>query len=213
MILEFPEVFSNTGRKIEMLRMFGFKFDQPFSLLGVGFPPGSAFLIFATVMFCLVGLGVVALRRSMFGRRLVAMRDSPAACATLGVNLLRTKLAVFGLSAAIAGFAGEIAGIHYGNVQSTNFSMLEGLPYLLLLVVGGVGVVSGAVFGAATFQVFTAFLPSVWFPTSKVVQWWSKIGPGLAGVGIARQPEGVIPQVSHDIREKRRRKQAEDVAT
>jgi hypothetical protein len=64
--------------------------------------------------------------------------------------------------------------------------------------------VSGAVFGASTLQIFTKFLPTVWFPNTKVIQWWSKIGPGLAGVGIARQPEGVIPQVGHDLREKRR---------
>ena len=206
-IFDLPEVFSNSGRKIVPLSMFGFSFDKAFTILGVDFPAGSAFLIFATFLFGAVGLGVVALRRSIFGRRLVAMRDSPAACATLGVNLLATKLAVFGLSAAIAGFAGAVLAIHFGSAQSTNFAMLEGLPYLLLLVVGGVGVVSGAVFGATVFQVFTAFLPNVWFPTTKIVQWWSKVGPGLAGVGIARQPEGVIPQVGHDLREKRRLKQ------
>jgi len=204
-IFDLPEVFSNSGRKIVPLEMFGYSFDQPFTILGVDFPAGAGFLIFATFLFCAMGLSVVALRRSIFGRRLVAMRDSPAACATLGVNLLATKLAVFGLSAAIAGFAGAVLAIHYGSAQSTNFAMLEGLPYLLLLVVGGVGVVSGAVFGATVFQVFTAFLPSVWFPTTKVVQWWSKVGPGLAGVGIARQPEGVIPQVGHDLRERRRK--------
>jgi ABC-type branched-subunit amino acid transport system permease subunit len=59
-------------------------------------------------VFLAIGVGVVALRRSAFGRRLVAMRDSPAACATLGVNLFFTKLAVFGISAAIA--SDELAG-------------------------------------------------------------------------------------------------------
>jgi len=207
-VFNFPEVFSNTGRKIEMLSLFGQKLDEPFTLLGIEFGTSAGFLIFATAMFCIVGLGVIAIRRGPFGRRLVAMRDSPAACATLGVNLLATKLAVFGLSAGIAGFAGAIAGVHYGNVQGTNFAMLEGLPYLLLLVVGGVGVVSGAIFGAAALQIFTAFLPSVWFPNSEPIRWWSRIGPGLAGIGIARQPEGVIPQVGHDLREKRSAKQA-----
>jgi branched-chain amino acid transport system permease protein len=206
-IFDLPEVFSNSGRAIVPLKMFGYTFDQPFTILGIDFPAGAGFLIFATFLFCAMGTAVVALRRSIFGRRLIAMRDSPAACATLGVNLLATKLAVFALSAAIAGFAGAVLAIHYGSAQSTNFAMLEGLPYLLLLVVGGVGVVSGAVFGATVFQVFTAFLPAVWFPTTKLVQWWSKVGPGLAGVGIARQPEGVIPQVGHDLREKRRFKQ------
>jgi ABC-type branched-subunit amino acid transport system permease subunit len=101
--------------------------------------------------------------------------------------------------------AGAVAGVHYGNVQTTNFAMLEGLPYLLLAVVGGVAVVSGTIFGAATFQIFTAFLPNAWFPTSEIVKWWSRLGPGLSGVAIARQPEGVIPQVGHDVRERCRK--------
>lgn len=217
-IFDFPEVFSNTGRKIEPFGLFGQRLDKPFEVLGIDFGAGAGFLIFATALFCIIGLGVVALRRGPFGRRLVAMRDSPAACATLGVNLLTTKLAVFGLSAAIAGFAGVIAGVHYGNVQSTNFAMLEGLPYLLLVVVGGVAVVSGAVFGSAVFQIFTVFLPNVWFPNVNInifgwvkfnlFQLWGRLAPGLAGIGIARQPEGVIPQVGHDLRERRRKKGA-----
>ena len=69
--------------------------------------------------------------------------------------------------------------------------------------VGGIGVVSGAVFGASVFQIFTAFLPNAWFPNVEPIQWWSRIGPGLAGIGIARQPEGVIPQVGHDLRERK----------
>jgi branched-chain amino acid transport system permease protein len=212
-VFNFPEVFSNTGRKVEPISLFGQHLDKPFTLLGINFSESAGFLLFATFLFCLVGFGVVALRRGRFGRRLVAMRDSPAACATLGVNLLATKLAVFGLSAAIAGFAGAIAGVHFGNIQTTNFDLLmglegAGLAVLLLLVVGGVGVVSGAVFGSTVLLLFTKFLPIVWFANVKPVQWWSKVGPGLAGVGIASNPEGVIPQVGHDVREKRRVKAA-----
>jgi branched-subunit amino acid ABC-type transport system permease component len=217
-LFDFPEVYSNTGRKIEPIELFGQRLDQPFTLLGVEFGAGAGFLLLATALFCLLGFGVVWIRRSSFGRRLIAMRDSPAACATLGVNLLRTKLAVFALSSAIAGFAGGVAGVHHGNVQGTNFAMLEGLPYLLLVVVGGVAVVSGAVFGASAFQIFTVFLPNVWAPNVIVnifgavkfnlFQLWGRLAPGLAGIGIARQPEGVIPQVGHDIRERRRKKAA-----
>jgi hypothetical protein len=52
-------------------------------------------------------------------------------------------------------------------------------------------------------------LPNAWFPNVEPIQWWSRIGPGLAGIGIARQPEGVIPQVGHDLREKRAAKNAD----
>ena len=207
-VFTFPEVYSTTGRKIEAISLFGQQLDRPFTLLGIDFPESAGFLIFATFLLCVVGFGVVALRRGRFGRRLVAMRDSPAACATLGVNLLATKLAVFGLSAAIAGLAGAVAAVHFGNVQTTNFDLLQGLDgtglaTLLLLVVGGVAVVSGAVFGSTLLVLFTKFLPIVWFAKVEPIQWWSKVGPGLSGVGIATNPEGVIPQVGHDVRARR----------
>jgi branched-chain amino acid transport system permease protein len=213
----FPEVYSNTGRKIINFQMFGYSFDKPFSFLGITFGQGAGFTMFAAVLFGVVGTGVVALRRGTFGRRLIAMRDSEAACATLGVNLRSTKLAVFGVSAGIAGMGGALFGIHSGNVETGTWHLLSGLDgaglaLLLLMVVGGVGVASGAVFGASVLQIFTKFLPTVWFPNAKPIQWWSKVGPGLAGVGIARQPEGVIPQVGHDLREKRRLKAASQAA-
>ena len=45
----------------------------------------------------------------------IALRDSEAASATVGVNVLETKLAVFSLSAGMAGFAGAFLAMHYGD--------------------------------------------------------------------------------------------------
>ena len=50
----------------------------------------------------------LAVRRSTFGHRLLAMKDSPAACATLGMNVVRMKLSVFMLSTGIAGLGGLV---------------------------------------------------------------------------------------------------------
>ena len=67
---------------------------------------------------------------------------------------------------------------------------------------------SGAVFGAGSrCVVFTKFLPHRVVP--RAVEWPAPSGgrrsaSGLAGIGIARQPEGVIPQVGHDLRERKR---------
>lgn len=211
-----PEVFGSTGRDAAPLELFGHQFGQRFELLGVEFSRDAGFLLVIVVMFCAVGFGVVRLRRSGFGRRLIAMRDSPAACATLGVNLLATKLAVFAISAAIAGLAGALLAVHRGGAQSSSFEMLQGVPYLLLLVVGGVAVVSGALFGGLALQGFTWLL--IWFPNVSINIGIGRfnlfralnrgIGAGLAGIGIGRQPEGVIPRVGHDVREQRRRRAA-----
>ena len=199
-IFDQPEVFGNEGKRVPPLDIFGFGFNEPFSLLGIDFGPDAAFLLFVTAVFCVVGIGVVMLRRGRFGRRLVAMRDSPAACATLGVNLFSTKLAVFGLSAAIAGLGGALLGMQRGSAGTADFQMVAGLPWLLLVVVGGVSVVSGAVFGGFALQSF-AWL-TILFPSNTFFEWWQRLGPGLAGIGIGRRPDGVIPHVSEEMREK-----------
>ena len=205
-IFDQPEVFGSEGKRIAPLHVFGFHFDEPFTIAGIHFPQDSAYLLFVTALFGVIGLAVVALRRGRFGRRLVAMRDSPAACATLGVNLFSTKLAVFAISAAIAGLGGALAGIHLGSAGTADFQMTNGLPWLLLVVVGGVAVVSGAVFGGFALQSF-AWL-TVLFPASVIFEWWQRIGPGLGGIGIGRRPDGIIVHVGAEVREKRASRQS-----
>jgi ABC-type branched-subunit amino acid transport system ATPase component/ABC-type branched-subunit amino acid transport system permease subunit len=204
-----PEVFGASGRQVAPIKAFGFSFDQPFDVLGIHFGQDAAFLLLAAALLGAVGMAVVALRRGPFGRRLIAMRDSPAASATLGVNLFVTKLAVFALSAAIAGFAGALLAIHLGSAGTRDFELLSvnGLPWLLLVVLGGVSVVSGAVLGGFLYQFifFIADKVTLVIPLVKIDLFTinERIGPGLLGIGIGRQPEGIVPEVGHDIRERR----------
>src|SRR5262249_57116236 len=80
---------------------------------------------------------VVWLRRGRFGRRLIALRDSEAACATLGVNRFGTKLAVYTLAAAMAGFAGALLRMQRGTAATQDFALFGPLaiPIGLLIVV------------------------------------------------------------------------------
>ncbi len=64
---------------------------------------------------------IVALRNSGYGRRLVAMRDSPAATAMLGQRLVWLKLGVFMLSAAIAGLGGVLLAGAQGSVSGDDY--------------------------------------------------------------------------------------------
>ena len=109
------------------------------------------FIVLMSVAFGLLGIMVLALKRGPFGRRLAAMRDSPAACATLGLDLTRTKLAVFALSAAMAGVAGVFFGAQQGSLGATDVLMEQGLPVLLLAVIGGITSVTGALLGGLLF--------------------------------------------------------------
>lgn len=203
MIFDQEEVFGGAGKRVPPIRLFGFGLDESFTLFGIHFSEDAPMLLAVTFVFCVVGLGVVALRRSAFGRRLVAMRDSPAACATLGVNLFWTKLAVFALAAAIAGLAGALNGAYLGSAATSDFEMLKGLQYVVLLMVGGVAVVSGAVFGGFALQSFSWLVQA--FPNSQLLVYWQRIGPGLAGIGIGRNPDGAVVEIGAAIRGERKR--------
>ena len=102
----------------------------------------KAYFVAIAAVFVLLAWLVVALRRGEFGRRLQAMKDSPAACTTLGLDLTRTKVQVFALAAAIAGIGGFLMAGWKGTVGKDDFSLLTGalsaLPLLLLAVVGGI---------------------------------------------------------------------------
>jgi branched-chain amino acid transport system permease protein len=178
-----PEIFGASGRRLATPRFLGIQFDEAHN-----------FLILAAVVFALLGLFVVWLRRGAFGRRLVALRDSPAASVTVGVNLVWTKLLVFALAAAMAGLAGGLLGMYRGTVGTMDFAMLLGIPFLLLLVVGGVGTVSGALIGGVSTVLLLIVQDEVSFVVFgvSVLVALTRIGPGLAAVGAARNPEGIV---------------------
>jgi branched-chain amino acid transport system permease protein len=190
-----PEILGTNGRNLATPRFFGIDFDDPHN-----------FVVLAAVAFAVLGLFVVWLRRGRFGRRLLALRDSPAAAATVGVNLEWTKLLVFALAAAIAGFAGGLLGTFRGTVGSTDFAMLLGIPFLLLLVVGGVGTVSGALIGGISTVLLLIVQDEVTFVVFgvSVLVALTRIGPGLAALGASRNPEGMVTQLQGETSRRRR---------
>jgi branched-chain amino acid transport system permease protein len=123
------------------------------------------------------------------------MKDSPAGCATVGMSLTTTKLIVFSLSAAIAGVGGYLFACWKGSVGVDDYSLLTGalamLPVLLLAVVGGITAVSGALLGAlilvALPQIAEAY-PSL---TNLMI-----LLPGLVGISLARNPDGLVADLS-----------------
>ena len=155
-------------------------------ILGLDFSGDKPFFVFCAITFALMGVVVLALRRGSFGRRLAAMRDSQAACATLGLDVRRTKLAVFAISAFTAGIAGALFGGLKTTADAIQFSKENNIVLLLFAVVGGITTVTGAFIGGALF----ALLPFV------QSQYPDQAGLVFAAVAIAvvalgRQPNGL----------------------
>jgi len=158
-------------------------------LFGLHFYGTRTFLLLLTAVFGIAGVAMVALRRHAFGRRLIALRDSEAAAATIGVNVLETKVAVFMMSAGLAGFAGAFLAQYYQTVNQAQFTMLGGLPIVLQLVIGGVATVSGALF-AGLFGLALILIQETWHLT--LFRALEFLAPGLAALGIIQNPSGAV---------------------
>jgi branched-chain amino acid transport system permease protein len=167
-------------------------------LPGLSFNSVRAYFVLLAVAFGLFGMLVLRIRRGTFGRVLAAMRDSPVACATLGLSLTRTKLAVFMIAAAMAGVGGALYGGLKTTAGSTDFIMLQSLPLLLLAVIGGITSVSGALLGGILFA-----LPSLTPNTTIFGLEMAKLQflwVGVAAVTIGRNPNGVAFIISERVR-------------
>ena len=125
------------------------------SIAGVSFTGDRAEFILLSVVFALCAVAVLAIRRSAFGRRLVAINDSPAACATVGLNTGITKVAVFALAAGMAGLGGAMWGSLQGTVGASNFTIFAGVIFVLFVVIWSARTVTGAFLAALTYAIFT----------------------------------------------------------
>jgi len=162
------------------------------SLLGLSLKEPRTYFVFLVVVLAIAAIGVLAIRRSSFGRRLVAMSDSPAACATVGMSLTTTKLLVFSASAGMAGLAGALYGGNQGSVGSFDFEVLLSLVLLLQMVIWGVDSVLGVIIAGSLIALF---------PT--IEQYFPGLQPGslqylATGIGVillSRQPGGIVRMV------------------
>jgi len=117
------------------------------SLLGTSISSTSGYVVVMAGFFVLMALALLLLRRGVLGRLLIAMRDSPAACGTLGLDLRWFRVGLFGVSAGMAGLAGGLFAGLRGTIGAADFQLFNSLPLLLLAVVFGVTSVTGAALG------------------------------------------------------------------
>jgi branched-chain amino acid transport system permease protein len=168
---------------------FGFNGSLPakrLSILGFRFTDTGSYVVLMTLVFVLMGIALLLLRRGRLGRILIAMRDSPAACSTLGLNMRWFRVALFGLSASMAGLAGALFAGLRENIAASDFTLFASLPLLLIAVVCGVTSVTGAAVGG----VFLMMLP-VLQSDYPALAGLALVVIGFGAVALGRDPNGL----------------------
>ncbi len=96
--------------------------------------------------------GAFNLTRTKFGRAFIAVRDNDIAAEFMGYNIFKLKALAFIISSLYAGAAGSLLAHYLGMITIEQFPLIDSIWYLGMLIVGGMGSITGAIFGAFAFR-------------------------------------------------------------
>lgn len=179
----------SSGALAESVELFGFVFDtdQKYFYL---------VLFWAIISF----VTVANLMRSRDGRALIAVRDHYLSAEIMGIHLTKYRLLSFGISSFYAGLAGALFGHYLGYVSAEGFTILLSIQFLAMIIIGGLGSVTGSLLGAAfilllpEFMEYTATLAANVFPAIEQGKAYIKemsIGAAII-LFLIFEPEGLI---------------------
>ena len=135
---------------------------QDIVIMGKSFTsPLEMYLVIVFVVTVLTLLAINMARGST-GRNWMAVRDMDIAAESMGISLLRTKLQAFAISAFYCGVAGALFAFTYlKSLEPVAFDIKLSFKILFMVILGGLGTISGAFIGAAFILLFPVFLNSV----------------------------------------------------
>jgi branched-chain amino acid transport system permease protein len=113
------------------------------------------YLVFTAVAIAMFWLAWNIVR-GRWGLAMMSVRDNPVSAASMGVDLPRTKVVTFAISAGYAGVGGAVLVMATGFVGPDNFGVAVSISILTGVVIGGLGTVAGALLGA----IFIQFIPN-----------------------------------------------------
>jgi branched-chain amino acid transport system permease protein len=172
------------------------------SLFGISLAGNTDFSFYWVSLACLAAAALFAtnLFRSRVGRAFVAIRDQDIAAQVIGVDLFRYKLLAFAISSFLAGLAGALTAHYRGVISWERFTIETSILYLSMIIIGGLGSVSGSIYGAAFIVLLPAMLTRLGgalggvFPT--IGSYTPYIQQGAYGLAIILflilEPEGIV---------------------
>ncbi|MGH9368913.1 MAG: branched-chain amino acid ABC transporter permease [Thermoanaerobaculia bacterium] len=135
----------------EIIRVFILNIDAVGGARGFsGIPKLANFFwiyLFAAITIVVVSRTV----RSSFGRTLIAIREDEIAAEAMGVDTTRSKVISFIVSSAMAGIAGALFGHYLMYLHTNSFTFIKSIEIIIMIVIGGLGSITGSVLGAVLY--------------------------------------------------------------
>jgi len=150
------------------------------SIFGIELDSDRAFYFLIFISLIVLTWVMVNLIRTRFGRALVAIRDNDRAAEGMGIPIFKYKLLAFGISSFYAGFAGALFAFYMMTITPEPFNMWLSIEFIAMIIIGGLGSVSGAIFG-------TIFIVSLSEVLSMITEFLMNYGPA-ASVSITIAP-------------------------
>ena len=157
----------NAGMHVKAPDVLGFKLDTD-----------TSFYFACLVITIIATLAILNLLRSPTGRAFIAIRDSEISAQSMGIHLARYKTLSFAISAALAGIGGALYAHKLQFISPDQFSILQSIDLVLMIVIGGIGSIHGAFLGA----IFLITMPQVIGLAKDVLPAAIGQAPGLQGL-------------------------------
>jgi ABC-type branched-subunit amino acid transport system permease subunit/ABC-type branched-subunit amino acid transport system ATPase component len=174
----------------------------PPKIAGYVFSFGPSYILMLAVIVGLVMLLLYSAYQRLPGRMWRAIRESELAASTIQVDVRRWKLSAFVGSSAVISVSGSLLAYYTGVVSSDSFTLTFAISFVVMIIVGGVGSMSGALFGAMLVTLAPVALShlsnldpnSVWLTSNLPV-----IQDGIYGllvlIVLLFLPKGVLPSL------------------
>ena len=129
----------------------GFSVPRP-EIAGIVLKSKRSYFYLVMTFACLATVAAHNIVRTRAGRAFVAIRDNDLAAEVMGINLWSYKLQAFFIGCVFAGVAGALLIHYYAWASADLFPFMDSVWYLGMLIVGGMGSTTGAIFGAVSLK-------------------------------------------------------------
>jgi branched-chain amino acid transport system permease protein len=187
---------------IDPITVMGVSLNKTQNFFGIAFPSVHLYFYLFLAFTALVIFVSQRLEKSRIGRAWMAIREDEVAASAMGINTRNLKLLAFAMGAMFGGASGALFAGFQGFVSPESFSLMESIMVLCMVVLGGMGNITGVILGGVLLALLPEVLRNIVMPVQQALFGKTLIDPeslrmllfGSALIGMMLyRPAGLLP--------------------